>query len=175
MSSIVVYSSKTGFVEKYAEWIAEELSTDAIEVDDVTVEDLMKHDKIIFGGGLYAGGINGIKLIKKNLDRLQEKRIAVFASGASPPREETITEVRDKNFTAEEQKKIGFFYLRGGFDYEKLNMKDKVLMTLLKKKLQSKKDLTEDEEGMLSAYDHPVDFTDKKNIEELIDFIRTAL
>ncbi len=173
MNSIVVYSSKTGFVEKYAKWIAEELSEKAVPVEDVDIDTLLKYDTIIFGGGLYAGGINGIKLIKKNLDQLQGKRIAVFASGASPPREETITEVRDKNFTAEEQKNIRFFYLRGGFDYEKLNMKDKVLMTLLKKKLQSKKDLTEDEEGMLSAYDHPVDFTDRKNILDLIEFIRS--
>lgn len=174
MSSIVVYSSKTGFVEKYAKWIAEELSEKAVPIEDVDIDTLLKYDTIVFGGGLYAGGINGIKLIKKNLDKLQGKRIAIFASGASPPREETIKEVRDKNFSAEEQKNIGFFYLRGGFDYEKLNMKDKVLMTLLKKKLQSKKDLTEDEEGMLSAYDHPVDFTDRKNILDLIEFIRTA-
>jgi hypothetical protein len=44
-------------------------------------------------------------------------------------------------------------------------------MKLLKKKLESKKDLTEDEKGMLEAYEKPVDFTEKENINELIDFI----
>jgi flavodoxin len=172
MSSIVVYSSKTGFVEKYARWIAEELGSDAVQADDISFDDLLKFDKIVFGGGLYAGGINGIKIIRKNLDKFGGKKIAVFASGASPARQETIEEIRERNFSKEEQKMIGFFYLRGGFDYDKLGIKDKMLMKLLKKKLEAKKTLTEDEQGMLSAYEEPVDFTDRNNIKDLVEFMK---
>ena len=172
MNTIILYKSKTGFVKKYAEWIAEDLSSKAIPVDDVTLEDLKSYDTIIFGGGLYAGGINGIKLIKKNLDKLEGKNLILFATGASPGRKDEIYEVWSKNFTKEERSKIHFYYLRGGFDYRKLNVKDKMLMTLLKKKLESKKELTEDEEGMLNAYDIPVDFTDKENIKELVNLVR---
>mgnify|MGYP001144650453 CR=1 FL=1 len=68
--SIVVYSSKTGFVKKYDQWIAAELSTEAVPAEDVKPEDLKDYDTIIYGGGLYAVGINGIKLIKKNLDNI---------------------------------------------------------------------------------------------------------
>ena len=138
MKAIVVYSSKTGFVKKYAEWIAKELSIRAVRTEDINVKDLMDHDTIIFGGGLYAGGINGIKLVKKSLDKFDNKKIAMFIAGASPGRKHEIDEVWDKNFSKEEQNRMGLFYLRGGFDYEKLGMKDKMLMTLLKKKLQSK-------------------------------------
>lgn len=172
MNPIVIYSSKTGFVKKYAEWIAEELSVEALPTEKVRSDDLVKFDTIIFGGGLYAGGINGIKLIKKNLNRLEGKKIALFCTGASPGREHEIDEVWDKNFTKEEQEKMGLFYLRGGFDFDKLGLKDKVLMKLLKKKLESKKELTEDEAGMLAAYDEPADFTDKNNIKDLIDFVK---
>ncbi len=172
MSAIVVYSSKTGFVRKYAEWIAEELSARAVPADKVKVEDLMGHDSIVYGGGLYVGGINGIKLIKNNLDRLSGKRIAVFATGASPKRQETTDEVRNKNFTKEEQDMIGFFYLRGGFDFDRLGIKDRMLMALLKKKLESKDELTEDEKGMLDAYEHPADFTDRDNIGELVEYVK---
>jgi menaquinone-dependent protoporphyrinogen IX oxidase len=174
MRAIVVYSSKTGFVKRYAEWIAEEISAKAIPADDVKADDLSIYDTIVYGGGLYVGGINGIKLIKNNLDKLAGKRIAVFATGASPMRQETTDEVRDKNFTPEEQKRIGFFYLRGGFDYSKLSIKDKMLMTLLKKKLESKDERTEDEKGMLDAYDHPADFTDRENIRELVEYTKRA-
>lgn len=172
MSTIVIYSSKTGFVGKYAKWIAEDLGTRAVRAEDIKSEELQKFDKIVYGGGLYAGGINGIKLIKKNLEKLEGKKIAVFASGASPPRKETVEEVRDKNFTPEELEKIRFFYMRGGFDYDRLGMKDRMLMKLLKKKLESKKDLTEDEQGMLEAYEQPVDFTERSNIEDLIEYVR---
>ena len=171
MKTVVVYKSKSGFVKKYAEWIAAELAADLFEAGEVTVDTLAAYDTMIYGGGLYIIGINGVKLITENLDKLGGKKIVVFATGASPVREETITEVRDKNFTAEQQERIRFFYLRGGFDFSKLRPIDKVLMTLMKWKLRRRKNPTPDERGMLAAYDKPMDFTNRKNIEELIAYV----
>lgn len=174
MKAVVIYKSKTGFVKKYAEWIAEELSADIFEASKVTSDMLTTYDVVIYGGGLYAVGINGIKLIMQNLHKLEGKKVVVFATGASPFREEAINEVRDKNFTYEQQKHIRFFYLRGGFDYSKLKPFDKVLMTLLKWKLKRKKVLIPDERGMLAAYDKPADFTRKKNIDEIITYVTST-
>lgn len=84
-----------------------------------------------------------------------------------------MSDVRDKNFTSEEQKHIQFFYLRGGFDYSKLKPFDKVLMTLLKWKLKIKTNLTPDDRGMLGSYDRPVDFTKKKNIDGLVNYVNS--
>ncbi len=69
-----------------------------------------------------------------------------------------------------------FFYLRGGFNYNKLPLFDKVLMTLLKWKLKTKKkeELTPDDIGMLEAYDKPVDFTRKSNIEEIVAYVNSC-
>jgi menaquinone-dependent protoporphyrinogen IX oxidase len=173
MRTLVFYSSKTGFVKKYAEWIADELKADLLTFENVDCRTLQSYDTIIFGGGLYAGGINGVGKIKRNLPKLEGKKIIVFASGASPWSEKVLNEVRDKNFTAEEQKKIKFFYLRGGFDLTKLGFFDKFLMKLLKMKIMSKKKkgikLDGDEVGMLNAMENPVDFTKRENIKELID------
>lgn len=174
MKIVVIYKSKTGFVKKYAEWIAEELSAEIFEASKIASDMLTTYDVVIFGGGLYAVGINGIKLITQNLNKLEGKKVIVFATGASPFREEAINEVKNKNFTYEQQKYIRFFYLRGGFDYSKLKPFDKVLMTLLKWKMKRKKELTSDERGMLAAYDKPVDFTRKKNIDEIISYVTYA-
>jgi len=174
MKALVVYKSKSGFVKKYAQWIAEELSADIFEGSNFSADKFNEYDTIIYGGGLYAVGINGVKLLKDNLDKLRGKKVVVFASGASPAREEAINEVRDRNFDAELQKVIKFFYMRGGFEYSKLSLIDKILMQLLKWKLKSKKDLTPDERGMLAAYDQPVDFTRKKNIDELISYVKST-
>lgn len=173
MRTIVIYKSKSGFVKRYAEWIAAELSSDIFEASRVTVNQLDAYDIVIYGGGLYIGGINGIKLITQNLDKLAGKKVIIFASGATPPREEALVEVGNKNFTIGQLKRIKFFYLRGGFDYNKLTPVDKVLMTLMKLKLKGKKEPTADERGMLAAYDHPADFTRRKNIEELIAYARS--
>jgi len=132
---------------------------------------------VIYGGGLYVVGINGVKYIKQNLNKLNDKKVIVFATGVSPFREEAISEVKNKNFTSEEQKHIQFFYLRGGFDYNKLKTFDKVLMTLLKWKIKwkikRKKELTPDERGMLASYDQSVNFTRKKNIDEIIAYVNS--
>lgn len=171
MKTIVVYRSKSGFVKNYAQWIAEELKADIYEASKITPDRLTAYDTVIFGGGLYAAGINGIKLITGNMDKLKDKKIAIFFTGATPPREDVIPEIRDKNFTAEQQKYIKLFYLRGGFDYQKLTFTDKIVMLLMKGMLKSKKNLTPDERGMLSAFEKPVDFTRKKNIDELITYV----
>lgn len=172
MKAIVLYRSKTGFVKRYAEWIAEELSCEAVDANDFDMKDLKDHDTIVYGGGLYAVGINGLKAFRKQLPDLKGKRIAVFATGASPWRVEVVDEVRDRNLTEEEQSMVGFFYLRGGFDYDRLGAKDRLLMTLMKKRLESKKELDEDERGLLASYDHPADFVERENIEDLVHYLK---
>ncbi len=174
METIVIYKSKTGFTKKYAEWIANELLADIFEASKVNINMLGKYDKIVYGGSLYASGILGVKLITKNIDKLRGKKIAVFATGVSPAKESAISDVRNSNFTSDQEKYIKFFYLRGGFDYSKLNFFDKFLMNLLKWKIEKKKkeDLTDDEIGMLTVFNKPTDFTRENYIEELVDYIR---
>jgi len=171
MKTVVIYKSKTGFARKYAEWISEELSADIFDASKFNINMLSAYDTVIYGGGLYAVGINGVKFITQNVDKLKDKKVVVFATGASPFREGPMSEVRDKNFTPEEQKYVQFFYLRGGFNYSILKPFDKVLMTLLKWKLKMKRELTPDEKGMLASYDKAVDFTRKKNIDGIISYV----
>jgi len=175
MQAAVIYKSKTGFTKKYAEWIAEELQADLFSADEMTVKRMEEYDTIIYGGSLYAVGIKGVGLITKNIERLKGKKIVVFATGASPVREEVIEEVKNKNFTPEQQKIVQFFYLRGGFDYKKLGFFDKFLMTLLKWKMQNKKkeELSDDEIGMLAVYDKTVDYTEKKKIEKILMYVNS--
>lgn len=173
MKTVVIYKSKTGFTKKYAEWIAEELSADIFNVTEITIDTLKEYDTVIYGAGLYVVGINGVKFITKNLDKLKNKKIAVFATGVSPSRSSDIEKVKDSNFTLEQQKYIKFFYLRGGFNYNNLTVIDKVLMTFLKWKIKSKKELTPDEKGMLAVYNKPVDYTIKKNIDEILVYINS--
>ncbi len=175
MKTVVIYKSKTGFTKKYAEWIAEDLSADIFEASRVKINMITTYDIIVYAGSLYAVGISGVKLITKNINKLKGKKVIVLATGASPSRNEAIREVVDKNFTPEQQKYIKFFYLRGGFNYNKLNYFDKFLMTLLKWKIKNKKqeELSSDEIGMLAIYDKPVDFTDKRNIDKIITYINS--
>ncbi|MBP3270872.1 MAG: flavodoxin [Ruminococcus sp.] len=170
MKTIVAYRSKSGYTKKYAQMIARELGCDIKE--DPVLSDIIGYDTVIYGGGMYAGGLNGVKLITGNLDKLSGSKIALFAVGSNPGREHEMKPFWDRVLKGTQG--IGHFYLRGGFDFDKLTSGDKVLMKMLKMRLQSKKQRTEDEQGMLDAYDTPVDFTDKENIKPLIAFVRSA-
>lgn len=171
MKTLVLYKSKAGFTKRYAQWIAEALNADLFEADQVKAEVFSSYDTVIYGGGLYAVGINGVKLITRNMERLSGKKVVVFATGASPGREEIECEVKNKNFTAEQQQQIRFFYLRGGFDFNKLDFFSKKAMNLMRRMLRGKKRLTDDEQGMLAAFEHPVDFTSKEEIGPLIRYV----
>lgn len=172
MKTVVIYKSKTGFTRKYAEWIAAELGADRFEASQIAPGRLAAYDTVIYGGGLYAVAINGVKLITDNLAKLDGKKVVVFATGASSATDKTISDVLAKNFTPKQQQRLSFFYLRGGFDYRKLRFFDKLLMTLLKWNIMGKKELTPDEQGMLAAFDEPADFTEKQNIAELIAAVK---
>lgn len=172
MKTLVVYKTTSGFTKKYAEWIAADLQADLVPHKQADAGLLASYDVIVYGGSLHAVGISGVGLIKKNLPRLTGKKIIVFTVGASPVREGILDEVLNRNFTEEQRRHIRFFYVRGGFDFEKLDTPNKLLMGLLKVKLQSKKNLTADEKGMLEAYDKPADFSDRGSIGELVGFAR---
>ncbi len=170
MKKIVVYKSISGFTKKYAGWIAQELQSDIFNIKDTNIKKLQDYDLIVFGGSLHAAGISGIGMIKNNLKKLSGKKIVVFATGASPLRENMLSEVLDHNFSKEDQEKIRFYYFRGGFDFNKLNLTNKILMILFKWIIKSKKEKTDDENEMLSAYSKPLDFTKKDYIKELIEY-----
>ena len=173
MKTAVIYRSKSGFVKNYACWLSNALTADLFNGNTVDIEELEGYDTLIFGGGLYAVGINGLKSVKKAIETYRDKNIIVFACGASPPRDAIYDEVYEKNFSEEERKKIKFYYMRGGFDLGRCTFTDKILMRFLKMKLKKKESLTSDERGMLASYDNPVDFTRKENISEIVDYVKS--
>jgi menaquinone-dependent protoporphyrinogen IX oxidase len=169
--TVVVYRSKAGFAKSYAVMLAERLNCTLLEGSKVTTNDLLGYDTIIYGAGLYAVGISGIKLITKNYEQLKGKRLIVFAVGASPAKEDIPKELIKANFPPEQQEHIELYYLRGGFDYNRLPPFYKFLMTLRKIQLKSIKNPDSDTKGMLASYTHPLDFTNVKNLEPIMKSI----
>ena len=51
MKTIVIYNSQTGFTKRYAQWIAEEINADCVELSIAKNTDLDSYDAIVFGCG----------------------------------------------------------------------------------------------------------------------------
>ena len=171
----VVYTSKYGSTKKYAQWIAEKTNADIFECPKVQINDLVKYDTIIYGGGLYASQITGISIITKNHEVLKDKNIVVFTVGfASTHREEVFQPIIEKNLPEEIRKEIEFFHLRGAIDYSVLRFAHKAMMAMLKTVISKKKseDLTNDDKEILNTYGGKADFIDKNTIEPLLLYLR---
>lgn len=170
--TVVVYRSSTGFTKNYATWLSEELKCNLLQGKKTKVTDLLQYDTIIYGGGIYASGLSGVKLITKNFEQLKDKKIIIFAVGASPVREGSTKEIRIANIPVHMDNKIKFFYLRGGFDYTRLHPVMKLLMNLKKLQVKATQATNPDAKGFLASYEKPMDFTNKKYIKPILESIK---
>ena len=60
--------------------------------------ELAEYDTIVFGGALYAAGINGLRIIKNNFDVLAGKKIIVFTSWCNARQGEHKAAGNEKQF-----------------------------------------------------------------------------
>jgi len=160
----VVYKSKYGYTKTYAEWIAEELDVPLFCVSDVSPAQLAEFDTVVYGGGVYAGGISGSGLVNK----LKCKNAIVFSVGIADP------VIADYSYAVKNLGDTKCFHFRGGIDFTRLGFVTKILIKAIRAEA-SKKDittLTSDEEALLTYYGKTVDFTDKNAIAPLVEYVR---
>jgi flavodoxin len=165
---VVLYESHYGSTETYAQWIGDALNCECKRIKDFDLNNLNNYDTIIYGGGMYAVGILGLKKLKRALANVSGVNVFVFAVGLSTITEKTLVHVRDSNLDGP-LKDIPLFMLRGKFDIDKVSFKHKLLMKALAKKVKSKNEpLTDDERGIVECVKMPVDAMDKSQINSLI-------
>ena len=174
MKTIVVYKTKYGSTKTYAEWIAEELSCEAVDVKHTNIEKLFEYDTIIYGGGLYAEVINGVSIITKNLDKLKDKKIAVYTTGITPLdcRAYYNDYVIKKNFKDGVPDNIKIFNFLGKMKMDELSLVHRTALKSLKKIMSNKKNPSEMEKLLVELCDADGDFSNKDDIKELISYIK---
>ena len=170
MKKVVLYSSKTGFSEQYARWIAEELQCEALSMEKRNLSEFSSYDVIIFGGGIYAGQIRGLKKIKQNLEQWKGKQVIVFATGAAPAIPEEIAKVKQANIS--ETPNLTFFYFQSGINYEKMGGFDRFLMKMFNAMIKRQKNVTEAEQNMAKAIEKSYNHSKREWIEPLVRHVQ---
>lgn len=173
MNGIILFQSKYGATKKYVDWLTEETGFDAAEIKKTNIGDILKYDIVILAGGIYASGIEGLSFLKKNVGKLNISKIAVLGVGASPYDADAIDEVYKHNFK-NELSGIKFFYARGAWNEEKMTFADRTMCKMLQKAVSKKDPSTYElwEKALMCAVGQKCDWTDKKYLSELIQFIR---
>ena len=173
MSGIILYKSKYGATKKYADWLSEETGFPCVETDKANYNDIANCDTVILGGGIYASGIAGLSLFKKNIKQLSGKKLIVFCVGASPLDETALRAIVAHNMTSE-LKDIPVFYCRGAWDMDSMSLKDRTLCKMLRKSV-AKKPPSEYEPwmtGLMAAGDNKCDWTDRAYLTPILEALK---
>ena len=174
--TLVIYTSKYGYTEKYAQWLAEELKADICENEKINVGKLKDYSTIIFGSSLYAGKNKGAVALVKCFEQIKDKKVVLFTVGMFDIKSEeniiSINKELSKVIPPEIREKIKIFHVRGGIDCHNLSLQHKIMMkfahsTLSKK---SKNELTDGDKDFLSIYGKKIDFSDKKMLKPIVEY-----
>ena len=97
--TIIIYGSCYGTTKTYAEELSRRLDCEAVPYEDAG--DINIYQTIIYMGGLYAGGVRGMRKTMKRLHDISSQRILIATVGlADPENEENIAAIR-KNIKAQ--------------------------------------------------------------------------
>ena len=173
MNKLIIYGSHYGTTKSYAEKLSELTGIKAISHEDI--KDLSAYKMIIHFGGLYAGGIKGIKDTIKAIDA-ETELIIVTVGLADPTNQENtqnIKETASRQVPKELYDKTRFFHLRGGIDYNKLSFIHKTMMKMVYSKVKSIPEdmLKEEDKGFIETYNKTVNFVDFNSLEPLVQVI----
>lgn len=173
----VLFQSSYGSTKLYAQHIASILDADLFDLGASKKISLDNYDTVIFGGGLYAGKINGIKSIGSNANALVGKNLVVFTVGIGDPsvavNAQQILKGVNKALPKNLMKSTHIYSFRGALDSAKLKFIHKMMMKMLKGMLQKKKEeeRTDDDRAILRSFEEKIDFTDMTSALPLIEYV----
>lgn len=160
MKGIVIYKSKYGSTQQYAEWISETLGFDLANVDEFDPELLTEYSIVVLGSYIHAGKIVLKEWLDKNVKLLTSRGIFLYTVSGTSPQSEDLRNIYKSTMPDELKMNNQYFAFGGKMDYKKLDRMDKMVMNmgvLLERSVESKI-------SMKKGYDH----VKKKPIFKLI-------
>ena len=157
---VIVYESKTGFTQRYADMLARKTRLKVFRVKELSK--VNQDEEIIFLGWMKAGKIQGIdKLHKHNVK-------VVCGSGTGRTAEPSAEVVIARN----KIEGIPFFYLRGGgLPLKELKGLDKLMLSMFLKMLKSRKDKDEELKEAISNIENGFDGVKEENLEPVLKWL----
>lgn len=174
---LVIYSTTTGFTERYAKWISEELACEAVKLKDLKSAQLKSAKIVIYGGPVHAGWVGGLKKFLRHPDRQKSQNVFVFAVGLSKVNSAEPARYRTANLK-EGNRKIPWFYFQGGVDIDRVKWPINVVLKFIvlsaadaerKEAINSGKAV--EEQGNPLKQDH----TNRKAIDPLLEAVKATV
>lgn len=162
MKTLILYGSQYGTTKRYADELSRLTGLPALSYEKAA--DLAGCEQIVYLGGLYAGGVKGLKQTARKFPA-GVRLILVTVGLADVQDEQNIENIRRsvrRQLPAEVLQNAALFHLRGGIDYSRLNLTHRAMMTLLynhARKLPPEQQNAETR-AMIETFGTKVDFVD---------------
>ena len=111
---IIVYSSRTGFTKRYAEYLAEELNYDIKPAQKANLFRVSCYPVVIYGGGLHHNKIDGIQGLIDGNEYLGDQTLIVYSVGLSSVTPDILRELKTRNIPDFLEEQVFFQALPGG-------------------------------------------------------------
>lgn len=178
MKTIIVYSSQTGFTQRYACWMAEELDADLVTLEEAKKQNdqyFADYDAIIYGGWAMGGKIVHSEWFTQRIPSWKGKKLVLFCVGASPNEIPEVEEALHNALTDEERNYAKAFYCQGGIAYDKMKLPSKLALKAFASMIKKKKDATEQEKVMGEMISQSYDIADRKYIFPIVEYVRSGM
>lgn len=174
MKRMIVYGSHYGTTRTYAERLSELTGIPAVRCDQA--RSLTEYGGVVHLGGLYAGGVVGLKHTVKALG--PNTALTVVTVGlADVSRQENVSHIRQslqRQMPDDLYQRSVYFHLRGGIDYAKLSLRHRAMMAVLYRSLQRKppEQRTAEDRALMAAYGQKMDFVDLDALLPIVNTLR---
>ena len=170
MRTVIVYYSKTGNTQKYAEDIAEALKADVMPLKQFKKKMVDDYDTIIFGSRVMGNRIQKVDDFLAMYDLMKEKNVILFAVGMSIVTKETRANLISANIL--DLYHVRFYQLRGSFDFNKLGFFDKFMLNNSLRIISRDPNSTMDQRMLLSIKETPIVCYDDVGVNKIISVVR---
>ena len=175
--TLVLYTTKHGATQRYAERIAQPLDALVKEAAYAKLEQAKTYDAIVLGCPVYAGKLKGLDFFADNMAELKGKRLVLFTCGLYDPAQTDVLEGLDaeiRKALGDATENVSVFHLRGAIRWNSLGLMERMLMKALLAQVRKKEEAarSETERLMLEAEGGALDFSDEADLNPIVHAAR---
>ena len=175
--ALVLYTSRHGATQRFAERIAQPLDALVKEAAYAKIDAAKTYDAIVLGCCVYAGKIKGLDFFSTYAEELKDKRLVLFTCGLYDPADEAVRESLDaqiKKALGDAAEYVQVFHLRGAIRCQSQGLVERVMMKAMvadiRKKPEEERALIEQQ--LVDAEGGAIDFSDEADIGAIVHAAR---
>jgi menaquinone-dependent protoporphyrinogen IX oxidase len=132
VKTLIIYKSKYGATQQYANWLHEEISDSTIiSVDDIANVNLKAYECVILGSSIYFGQLKILDLLISLWNRLDGKHVFVFGVGAVDPKIESSL-ATENSIPSYIKKNIRYVKLPGIVDEKQISFIERFITKVIR-------------------------------------------